>query len=145
MANVHLPSTLRPLFPGLPRQLDVQADTVSELIDHLEAVVVRHPATTFIGAHVGCAAEDLGRVSTILERCPNFNVDIAARLAELGRQPYTARTFFLRWADRILFGTYAGREIRLDGEEYVIIMKEDGHADRHTPLAERRRARRNHG
>ncbi|PYR52254.1 MAG: hypothetical protein DMF89_03455 [Acidobacteria bacterium] len=47
--------------------------------------------------------------------------------------------------DRILFGTYAGREIRLDGEEYVIIMKEDGHADRHTPLAERRRARRNHG
>jgi molybdopterin synthase sulfur carrier subunit len=36
MADVHLPSTLSPLFPGLPRQLDVQADTVSELIDHLE-------------------------------------------------------------------------------------------------------------
>jgi predicted TIM-barrel fold metal-dependent hydrolase len=76
-----------------------------ELIDGLEAVVVRHPATTFIGAHVGCAAEDLGRVSTILERCPNFHVDIAARLAELGRQPYTARRFFERWPDRILFGT----------------------------------------
>ena len=36
MADVHLPSTLSPLFPGLPRRLDVQADTVSELIDHLE-------------------------------------------------------------------------------------------------------------
>jgi molybdopterin converting factor small subunit len=36
MADVRLPSTLSPLFPGLPRQLDVQADTVSELIDHLE-------------------------------------------------------------------------------------------------------------
>lgn len=36
MADVRLPSTLRPLFPGLPRQLDVQAGTVSELIDHLE-------------------------------------------------------------------------------------------------------------
>jgi molybdopterin synthase sulfur carrier subunit len=36
MADVHLPSTLRPLFPGLPRQLDVQANTVGELIDHLE-------------------------------------------------------------------------------------------------------------
>ena len=36
MADVHLPSTLSPLFPGLPRQLDVQADTVSEVIDHLE-------------------------------------------------------------------------------------------------------------
>ena len=76
-----------------------------ELIDGLEAVVARHPATTFIGAHVGCAAEDLGRVTTILERCPNFHVDLAARIAELGRQPYTARAFIVRWADRVLFGT----------------------------------------
>jgi predicted TIM-barrel fold metal-dependent hydrolase len=79
-----------------------------ELIDGLEAVVTRHPNTTFVGAHVGCAAEDLARVSTILERCPNFNVDIAARLAELGRQPFTARAFFMRWSDRIVFGTDFG-------------------------------------
>lgn len=76
-----------------------------ELIDGLEAIVARHPATTFIGAHVGCAAEDLARVAAILERCPNFHVDIAARLAELGRQPYSARAFLVRWADRVLFGT----------------------------------------
>ena len=76
-----------------------------ELIDGLERIVTRHQATTFIGAHVGCAAEDLTRVSAILERCPNFHVDIAARLAELGRQPYSARAFFVRWSDRILFGT----------------------------------------
>jgi molybdopterin converting factor small subunit len=36
MADVHLPSTLEPLFPGLPRQLDVRADTVLGVIDHLE-------------------------------------------------------------------------------------------------------------
>ncbi len=76
-----------------------------ELIDGLEAVVARHPGTTFIGAHVGCAAEDLARVSTILERCPNFHVDLAARIAELGRQPVTARSFIERWSDRVLFGT----------------------------------------
>ena len=29
MADVHLPSTLTPLFPGLPRQLDVEAATRS--------------------------------------------------------------------------------------------------------------------
>jgi predicted TIM-barrel fold metal-dependent hydrolase len=86
-----------------------------ELIDGLEAVVVHHPGTTFIGAHVGCAAEDLGRVATILERCPNFHVDIAARLAELGRQPYSARAFFVRWADRILFGTDFGPEAAMYG------------------------------
>jgi predicted TIM-barrel fold metal-dependent hydrolase len=79
-----------------------------ELIDGLEAVVTRHPCTTFIGAHVGCAAEDLARVSAILERCPNFHVDIAARIAELGRQPYTTRAFIERWSDRVLFGTDMG-------------------------------------
>ena len=31
--------------------------------------------------------------------------EMAARIAELGRQPYTARRFFLKYADRVLFGT----------------------------------------
>jgi predicted TIM-barrel fold metal-dependent hydrolase len=79
-----------------------------ELIDGLEAVVTRHPGTVFIGAHVGCAAEDLARVSTILERAPNLHVDIAARIGELGRQPSTTRAFIGRWTDRVLLGTDMG-------------------------------------
>jgi predicted TIM-barrel fold metal-dependent hydrolase/uncharacterized protein (DUF952 family) len=78
-----------------------------ELIDGLEAVVARHPATTFIGAHVGCAPEDLGRVRAMLAAYPNWHVDLAARIAELGRQPYTARDLIVRWPDRVLFGTDA--------------------------------------
>jgi predicted TIM-barrel fold metal-dependent hydrolase len=94
-------------WPTRPRELPSQDGfpPFDELIDGLEAVVTRHPATTFIGAHVGCAAEDLARVSVILERCPNFHIDMAARLGELGRQPHSARAFFLRWSERILFGT----------------------------------------
>ncbi len=76
-----------------------------EIIDGLEGVVARHPGTTFIGAHVGCAPEDLARVDRMLAACPNWNVDLAARIAELGRQPYTARDLILRWPDRVLFGT----------------------------------------
>jgi predicted TIM-barrel fold metal-dependent hydrolase len=78
------------------------------IVKGLAAVVSRHPATTFIGAHVGCYAEDLAWVSALLDRCPNFYVDISARIGELGRQPYTARRFFLRHSDRILFGLDAG-------------------------------------
>ncbi|HEY6012982.1 MAG TPA: amidohydrolase family protein, partial [Candidatus Limnocylindrales bacterium] len=63
--------------------------------------------TTFIGAHVGCAAEDLERVDRMLATYPNWNVDIAARIAELGRQPYRARELIVRWPDRVLFGTDA--------------------------------------
>ncbi len=76
-----------------------------EILGGLDRLLARHPGTTFVGAHVGCAAEDLSLVGGMLERHPNFHVDIAARIAELGRQPYTARAFFLRWRDRILFGT----------------------------------------
>jgi predicted TIM-barrel fold metal-dependent hydrolase len=40
-----------------------------------------------------------------LDTYPNVSVDIGARCAELGRQPYTARNFFLKYSGRILFGT----------------------------------------
>ena len=83
--------------PGFP--------SFDEIMAALQRVVERHAATTFIGAHVGCAAEDLDLVSEMLVACPNYAVDIAARLGELGRQPYTARDFVIRHQDRIVFGT----------------------------------------
>ena len=36
MAELHIPSTLPPLFPGLPRRLDVDATTVDEALDRLD-------------------------------------------------------------------------------------------------------------
>ena len=36
MAEVHLPTTLTPLFPGLSRRQDVDAGTVAEMLDKLE-------------------------------------------------------------------------------------------------------------
>jgi sulfur-carrier protein len=35
MAELHLPATLTPLFPGLPRRLDVDAATVGEAVERL--------------------------------------------------------------------------------------------------------------
>jgi predicted TIM-barrel fold metal-dependent hydrolase len=79
-----------------------------EIVTAMGRVVERFPHTIFVGAHVGWYAENLGWVGSLLERCPNFYVDIGARIGELGRQPYSARRFFLQYADRILFGTDAG-------------------------------------
>ncbi|MGH2595968.1 MAG: amidohydrolase family protein [Actinomycetota bacterium] len=75
-----------------------------QLIDSLEAVIASHASTTFIGAHVGCFAEDLAWVARMLSTYANFHVDIAARIAELGRQPRAARRLFMEHADRVLFG-----------------------------------------
>ncbi len=36
MADLHLPTTLLPLFQDLPRQLDVDAGTVDEAIERLD-------------------------------------------------------------------------------------------------------------
>jgi sulfur-carrier protein len=36
VADLHLPSTLTPLFPGLPRHIDVEAGTVNDAIDELD-------------------------------------------------------------------------------------------------------------
>lgn len=82
-----------------------------KIMTDLKSLVSRHPKTTFIGAHVGCYAENLGWVGQMLDDCPNYYVDISARLGELGRQPYTARRFFISYADRILFGIDAGAHL----------------------------------
>lgn len=74
------------------------------IIEDLRDLVRRHPKTIFIGAHVGGYAEKLDYVGGMLRECPNYYVDMSGRVAELGRQPYTARRFFLEFADRILFG-----------------------------------------
>lgn len=84
------------------------------IVEGLANLITRHPATTFIGAHVGCYAENLAWVAALLDRCPNFYIDISARTAELGRQPYTSRKFFLKYADRILYGSDTG----LNPDEY---------------------------
>jgi len=75
------------------------------IVESFESLVARHRATTFLGAHVACYVEDLDWVDRMLSAYANLHADIAARIAELGRQPRRARELFLKHADRILFGT----------------------------------------
>ena len=83
-------------FPTFDRLLDAHAE-----------LVLACPGTRIVGAHVGCAAEDLDRVERLLETAPNYFVDIAGRMAELGRQPRRTRELIEHFPDRVLFGTDA--------------------------------------
>jgi predicted TIM-barrel fold metal-dependent hydrolase len=76
-----------------------------QLLEQRERLVSRHRNTTFICAHVANYPEHLEFVSSFLDRNPNVCIDFSARIDELGRQPYSARDFFLTYQDRILFGT----------------------------------------
>ena len=75
-----------------------------QLLRQRDRMIGRHPNTTFILPHVANLPEDLAAVGTLLEGHPNVVIDFSARIDELGRQPYTARDFFLKHQDRILFG-----------------------------------------
>ena len=86
----------------------------AELIEARNRVIARHPKTRFIVLHVGNFAENLANVAENMDRFDNMNVDIAARIGELGRQPRTSRAFFDKYQDRILFGTDATPH----GDEY---------------------------
>jgi predicted TIM-barrel fold metal-dependent hydrolase len=76
-----------------------------EILAQRNRAIARHPDTTFICAHFGNNPEDMATVGKWLDTYPNMVIDIDARISELGRQPYTARKFFLKYQNRIMFGT----------------------------------------
>jgi predicted TIM-barrel fold metal-dependent hydrolase len=80
---------------------------LAEILAARDRVFARHPKTQFIALHVGHFAEDLAHVSASLDKFRNMHVEIGARIGELGRQPRTARRFFDRYQDHIMFGTDA--------------------------------------
>jgi len=80
------------------------------MVAKFERVLERHPRTRFVSVHAFNLANDLGALGRLLDRHPNVDVDFAARMWELARQPFSARRFFATYADRILFGTDNGPE-----------------------------------
>ncbi|MBL7740664.1 MAG: amidohydrolase family protein [Chitinophagaceae bacterium] len=74
------------------------------LIAEQHRMFKKHPKTTFIAAHFGWYPNDLAKLGQLLDEMPNVVVEFGAVIAELGRQPRTAKQFFTRYQDRILFG-----------------------------------------
>lgn len=78
---------------------------LDEIMEQRNRMLAKHPNTNFIGAHIGGMAENLGLAAEWLDKFPNLYYDTSARIHEMGRAPFTARDFLIKYADRILFGT----------------------------------------
>jgi hypothetical protein len=77
-----------------------------ELLDALNRVIERHPKTTFVCVHFANNAEEIDWVERMLDRYPNMNADLAARIPEIGRHPpERVRRLFIKHQDRIFFAT----------------------------------------
>jgi uncharacterized protein len=78
--------------------------TLESLLEARNRVFAKHPHTTFVSLHMGWP-ENLDWVSKMLDEHPNVMVEFGAREAELGRQPRRTRELFLKYQDRVMFGT----------------------------------------
>jgi uncharacterized protein len=90
-------------FPGRARPPE-RYPKFETLMTERDNLIARHPKTIFIFAHLAYHGNDLARLGRMFDQYPNFYVDVAAVLAEIGRQPYTARDFFIKYQDRLVFG-----------------------------------------
>lgn len=75
-----------------------------EVMAEQHHVFKKHPETKFIAAHLGWFGNDLARLGKLLDEMPNVYTEIGAVLAELGRQPVTARAWLIDYQDRVLMG-----------------------------------------
>ena len=90
-------------FPGRARP-PAKYPPFETLMTERNHLFAKHPKTNFIAAHLGFHGNDLERLGKLFDANPNVYVDIAAVLAELGRQPYAAHDFLVKYQDRVLMG-----------------------------------------
>jgi hypothetical protein len=91
------------LFPGRRYPQD-QYPSFEELMKERDNLFRRHPKTTFIAAHMGWYANDLGKLAKLLDVSPNVYTEMGAVLYDIGRQPRASHDFFVKYQDRIMFG-----------------------------------------
>ena len=91
------------LFPGR-RYPAEQYPAFETLMKERDNMLRRNPRTTFVIAHLGWHANDLGRLAAMMDAMPNLYSEVGAVLYDIGRQPRTAHDFFVKYQDRILFG-----------------------------------------
>jgi predicted TIM-barrel fold metal-dependent hydrolase len=122
-------------FPGRTRP-PAKYPPFDSLIAEQHRMFRQHPRTTFISAHLSWLGQDLGRLGRTLDSIPNMNVEVAAALYEIGRQPRAGRAFFVKYQDRILMGkdTFGGED------EYAVYFRIFETNDEYFPWYRRRHA-----
>jgi predicted TIM-barrel fold metal-dependent hydrolase len=91
------------LFPGR-RFPSERYPSFETLVTERNNLFRSNPRTTFVTAHLGWQANDLGALGKVLDELPNVYTEVGAVLYDIGRQPRGAHDFFVKYQDRILFG-----------------------------------------
>tara|TARA_R110002167_G_scaffold67942_6_gene191895 strand:- start:1304 stop:2392 length:1089 start_codon:yes stop_codon:yes gene_type:complete len=102
-------------FPEIPSY-----ETIIAARDHW---IESNPDLPILCAHLGSMSHDVGMVAQRLDKYPNMYVETAARFGDLARQDSdVVRSFFIKYQDRILFGSDFGNQSlqeTMTGDEVV--------------------------
>ena len=89
------------LHPEMPSYQDLMA--------RRDAMVARNPNLQFVGAHMASLEWSVDEAAEFLDAHPNAVIELAARMAQIQYQSVRdhrkVREFFIRYQDRILYGT----------------------------------------
>jgi len=99
-----------------------QTDTAIGLSDGVVSLVIIHPSNVNMKGddrrglhHLGFLVEDVDRETEKVEAVG------AGKIADDGKRiPLDVKS-----GDRILFGKYSGNEVKIDGDDYLILREED--------------------
>jgi uncharacterized protein len=122
-------STNDGMMNALKWRLDNRPDIVghSGMVDILERAVSGNPETTFIAVHFANLSYDLERLAAMLDKYPNLYADISARYAETATIPRFMRDFYIRYQDRLLYGTDMGYNPGMYRTTFRILETADEH------------------
>jgi predicted TIM-barrel fold metal-dependent hydrolase len=99
----------------------------AQLLKTLQNAVSRNSGTTFIACHFANSSYDLGILGNLLDKYPNLYADISARYAETAPIPRHVRKFFIKYQDRLLYGTDMGMSPSMYTTTFRILETEDEH------------------
>lgn len=77
----------------------------------LSNTLKRHPNTAFVVAHLANCTYDLSILGKMFDGFPNFYADISARFAEFSSVPKYTSEFFIKYQNRLVYGTDYGWEL----------------------------------
>ena len=119
---------------GLMNAYDWKIDlTKPDILDHqqlintLENAVRENPKTTFIACHLANCSYDPEILGKLLDKYPNLYADISARYAETATIPRYMRSFYIKYQDRLLYGTDMGFDTDMYKITFRILETTDEH------------------
>lgn len=101
---------LHPEYPSYQSQIEAR-----------DKMLERNPNLRFVGAHLGSLEWSIDELAKRLDKFPNMAVDMAERICHLQLQSQKdrekVRQFFIKYQDRLLYGTDASIDSSSDGNK----------------------------